>query len=136
MTARSSLTRTTSSAGGKAAPGRPQKSGDQGPTLSSDMKDRATVRVAKELGIGRKTFERRHLSLPERAAATALTLAQNGNRENGRWKYSALSETAPNDDALHNSSWRKAMANAGLVFDIEVFPGRYSNSQGIAPNGL
>lgn len=62
--------------------------------------------------------ERRHLSLPERAAATALTLATNGKRENGRWEYGAVSATEPENTGSRKSTWSDAMRLAGLVFDF------------------
>ena len=59
--------------------------------------------------------ERRHLSLPERAAATALTLALNGSRKDGRWDYGAVGRTDPKVDDRQN--WSTYMARAGLVLD-------------------
>jgi hypothetical protein len=62
--------------------------------------------------------ERRHLSLPERAAATALTLALDGRRTNGRWKYGAVSATAPESGGSATSgSWQHRMKDAGLILD-------------------
>lgn len=60
--------------------------------------------------------ERRHLSLPQRAAATALTLATNGHRSNGRWRR----DSVPQDPAITesgNSGWLQRMTEAGLVLD-------------------
>lgn len=59
--------------------------------------------------------ERRHMSLPERAAATALTLATNGHRQDGRWTYGKVSETSPDSQDLGN--WTECMRRAGLVLD-------------------
>lgn len=58
--------------------------------------------------------ERRHMTLPERAAATALTLATNGHRENGRWARGTVSL---NPDLPEANAWRLAMATAGTVLD-------------------
>lgn len=58
--------------------------------------------------------ERRHLSLPERAAATALTLATNGHRENGRWKRGSVPEVAITES---RNTWQDAVRQAGLVLD-------------------
>lgn len=60
--------------------------------------------------------ERRHMSLPERAAAVALTLATDGARENGRWAYGKVSETSPDSDDRQN--WTTFMSRAGLVLDM------------------
>jgi hypothetical protein len=61
------------------------------------------------------TNERRHMSLPERAAATALTLATNGGRAKGRWKRGSV----PDNPESRNSgkTWADAMTSAGLVLD-------------------
>jgi hypothetical protein len=59
------------------------------------------------------TNERRHMSLPERAAATALTLATNGGRENGRWKRGSV----PADSTGSGNSWQARMTDTGLVLD-------------------
>jgi len=59
--------------------------------------------------------ERRHSSLPVRAAATALTLATNRRRENGRWKRGSVPDAPDNQESLNN--WRNLMADAGLVID-------------------
>ena len=61
--------------------------------------------------------ERRHLSMPERAAATALTLATDGKRENGRWERGAVKGTEPTNSGSANNSWSCRMRDAGLVFD-------------------
>ena len=61
--------------------------------------------------------ERRHLSLPQRAAATALTLAQDGRRKGGKWDYGTVSESEPNGKDLNRSSWKVHMAHAGTVLD-------------------
>jgi hypothetical protein len=68
--------------------------------------------------------ERRHLSLPERAAATALTLATEGQRENGKWKYGTVSATAPERSESGASGWTQRMAEAGVVLDhaAELLP--------------
>jgi hypothetical protein len=59
--------------------------------------------------------ERRHLSLPERAAATALTLATNGHRKNERWTYGKVAETSP--DSKDSKNWTTYMAMSGVVLD-------------------
>lgn len=59
--------------------------------------------------------ERRHMTLPERAAAVALTLAADGRRHNGRWKYGAVNETAP--ESHNRGNWTEYMRRAGLVLD-------------------
>jgi hypothetical protein len=60
--------------------------------------------------------ERRHLSLPERAAATALTLAADGRRENGRWKRGSVPEGEKGESAP-KETWKRRMTEAGLVLD-------------------
>ena len=58
--------------------------------------------------------ERRHLTLPQRAAAVALTLASDGKRAAGRWKR----DSVPMPDTLGSqSNWAYCMAEAGLVLD-------------------
>lgn len=57
--------------------------------------------------------ERRHLSLPERAAATALTLATDGHRSNGRWTRG----TVPVITESGNNTWLNLVSRAGLVLD-------------------
>jgi len=62
--------------------------------------------------------ERRHLSMPERAAATALTLATDGKRDGGRWEYgSVIKGTAPESGGSAKSGWSARMKDAGLVYD-------------------
>jgi len=60
--------------------------------------------------------ERRHLSLPQRAAATALTLAQAGRRKDGRWMRGSVPEQ-PDSGRSSSSGWVKAISEAGLVLD-------------------
>lgn len=59
--------------------------------------------------------ERRHLSLPERAAATALTLFVAGKRDGGRWEYGAVNGTDP--DSGNPRNWARLLTDAGLVLD-------------------
>lgn len=59
--------------------------------------------------------ERRHLSLPERAAATALTLATDGHRENGRWKRGAVPDIGESPNKT--STWQAHMRDSGTVLD-------------------
>lgn len=62
--------------------------------------------------------ERGHLSLPERAAATALTLSTNGKRtDDGKWAYGSVSAAAPDVQDSGRSAWSEAMRGAGLVLD-------------------
>lgn len=56
--------------------------------------------------------------LPERAAATALTLASAGKRNGGRWEYGAVSETVPENGGSPKSTWAAHMRDAGLVLDM------------------
>src|SRR5262245_1065618 len=58
--------------------------------------------------------ERRHLTLPQRAAAVALTLAADGQRIRGRWKRGTVPK--PVDRPISNA-WEVAMKRAGVVLD-------------------
>lgn len=58
--------------------------------------------------------ERRHMSLPERAAATALTLATEGHRQNGKWARGSVPD-AP--ESTRSRTWADAMMRAGVVLD-------------------
>ena len=51
------------------------------------------------------------------SAATALTLATDGKRENGRWERGAVKGTEPTNSGSANNSWSCRMRDAGLVFD-------------------
>ncbi len=55
------------------------------------------------------------MSLPERAAAVALTLATEGRRVNGRWERGSVPE-APDSGGSANT-WQARMKDAGLVLD-------------------
>lgn len=57
--------------------------------------------------------ERRHLSTGQRAMATALTLAADGKRANGRWKRGAV----PAASTESRNTWQDAMMRAGLILD-------------------
>ncbi|WP_083200656.1 ParB N-terminal domain-containing protein [Trueperella bernardiae] len=56
---------------------------------------------------------RRHMSTGARAMASALILEADGRRENGRWAYGDIA----NNEDLHRSSAKKALAQAGVVID-------------------
>lgn len=58
--------------------------------------------------------ERRHLSTGRRAMATALTLAENGRREGGRWKRGSVPDA---NTEIGNSTWANNMKMAGVVLD-------------------
>jgi hypothetical protein len=60
--------------------------------------------------------QRRHLTLPRRAAATALTLAGDGRRGNGRWNRDSVPDM-PDVSGQSSSSegWIAAMSRAGAV---------------------
>jgi hypothetical protein len=66
--------------------------------------------------------ERRHLSLPEGAAATALTLGAVGARVNGRWQRGSVPDI---DGSVNKGSWSQRMKEAGLVIDHlpDLLPG-------------
>lgn len=57
--------------------------------------------------------ERRHLSTGQRAMATALTLAADGKRRNGRWARG----TVPDNRQMSDSGWEQQMRRAGVVLD-------------------
>ena len=57
---------------------------------------------------------RRHMTTGARAMATAVVLAGNGQRRDGRWAYGVLA----NDEDSNSSTWRVAMAQAGVVLDV------------------
>lgn len=58
---------------------------------------------------------RRHMSTGARAMATALVLAEDGRRENGRWKRGSVSIPTDWNSA---SAWREALNRAGTVLDF------------------
>jgi hypothetical protein len=57
--------------------------------------------------------ERRHMTVPQRAAAVALTLASDGKRQNGRWRYGSASVEFPES----GKSWSNSLSRAGVVLD-------------------
>jgi hypothetical protein len=57
---------------------------------------------------------RRHMTTGARAMATAVVLVADGKRRDGRWAYGALA----NSEESNNSTWRVAMAQAGVVLDV------------------
>jgi len=69
--------------------------------------------------------ERRDMTLPQKAAATALTLATNGGRKNGRWLRGSVPKgpgaEGNEKDTLRSlsNSWSTYMAEAGLVLDVD-----------------
>lgn len=58
---------------------------------------------------------RRNMSTGARAMSTALVLAADGRRENGRWKRGSV---GGNGDSS-NSAWVKAVQNAGVILDFK-----------------
>lgn len=58
--------------------------------------------------------ERRHITTGQRAMATALTLATNGKRSNGRWQRGSV--PADTRDST-STAWADSMAKAGVVID-------------------
>jgi len=58
--------------------------------------------------------ERRHMTTGQRAMATALTLAESGNRRNGRWKRGSIPDAITE---IGNSTWANVMKQAGVVLD-------------------
>lgn len=58
---------------------------------------------------------RRHMSTGARAMATALVLAEDGRRENGRWAYGALAELSESGQ----SDFRKRVNESGVVLDFK-----------------
>lgn len=58
---------------------------------------------------------RRHLSTGQRAMATAVVLAQNGHRNDGRWRRGSV--PADNRDSSVSAGWEQAMRQAGAVLD-------------------
>jgi hypothetical protein len=59
--------------------------------------------------------ERRHMTLPERAAATTLSLATDGKRKNGRWARGAVRAI---NESVNSGTWSQLMAHAGLALDV------------------
>lgn len=57
---------------------------------------------------------RRHMTTGARAMATAVVLATNGKRRDGKWSYGAV----PNVGDSPRSTWQAAMADAGVVLDV------------------
>lgn len=62
---------------------------------------------------------RRNMSTGARAMATALVLEADGQRENGRWKYRAQADDSKLSDIRQSSTWREAIAHAGVVLDFK-----------------
>ncbi len=58
---------------------------------------------------------RRHMTTGQRAMATALTLADNGHRANGRWRRGDVDFTNGTDS--DRSTWKARLAEAGVVLD-------------------
>lgn len=61
----------------------------------------------------RSSNERRHQSTGSRAMSTALSLAEDGKRKNGRWAYGSLDST----DSSNSQSWQVRLREAGTVLD-------------------
>lgn len=61
--------------------------------------------------------ERRHLTLPQRAAATALTLATEGHRLMGRWRKGTIPDAPGNSSGSVSTGWYQRVAEAGTVLD-------------------
>lgn len=61
----------------------------------------------------RSSNERRHQPTGSRAMSTALSMAEDGLRVNGRWKYGSLNS----EDLPNSSAWVKAIRQAGSVLD-------------------
>lgn len=59
---------------------------------------------------------RRNMSTGARAMSTALVLAADGRREDGRWKRGSVQTDANGDSST--SAWIKAVQNAGVVLDF------------------
>src|SRR5690625_1027817 len=58
---------------------------------------------------------RRHMSTGARAMATALVLADDGRRNNGRWKRGAVDIT---ESGNNSSQWRQRLTESGVVIDF------------------
>ncbi|VEI13250.1 ParB N-terminal domain-containing protein [Trueperella bialowiezensis] len=56
---------------------------------------------------------RRHMSTGARAMATALVLAEDGRRRNGRWTRGSIDITGSGN----SSQWRQRLTEAGVVLD-------------------
>lgn len=59
---------------------------------------------------------RRNMSTGARAMSTALVLAADGRRENGRWKRGSVGDIS---EVGNNDGWRKRLAEAGVVIDFK-----------------
>src|SRR5699024_2539042 len=55
---------------------------------------------------------RRHMSTGARAMSTALVLADNVGRENGKWKYGAVAKTERNGSVT--SGWKQRIKECGF----------------------
>lgn len=51
----------------------------------------------------------------QRAMASALVLADDGRRENGRWQYGALSQLS---ESGQSSDFRKRVNESGIILDF------------------
>lgn len=58
---------------------------------------------------------RRHLTTGQQAMSTALVLVDAGKRENGRWAYGSLAESA--DPRNSAKAWSRDMQRSGIVLD-------------------
>ena len=56
---------------------------------------------------------RRHMTTGQRAMASALVLADDGRRENGRWKRGSTEGISD----IRNSTHREALSQAGVILD-------------------
>lgn len=61
----------------------------------------------------RANVTRRHMTTGQRAMATAMVLAADGKRVNGRWKRGSVPRTPDSG----SKAWANAMAQAGAVLD-------------------
>lgn len=78
------------------------------------VEPRVTVYEGEDEGaFVRSSNERRHQSTGSRAMSTALSLAEDGKRENGRWAYRSMSNFKDSKD----STFRVNISWAGTVLD-------------------
>jgi len=79
-----------------------------------------TVSTANPAGlIVAANVRHRHLSLGQRAMATAMELVESGKRQNGRFKRGSVPE-APDNGGSSISGWIKSVTNAGVVLDYRA----------------
>ncbi len=57
---------------------------------------------------------RRHMTTGQRAMATAMVLAADGKRRDGRWAYGIQ---ANSEDLPNSAAWQKALRQAGTILD-------------------